>query len=214
MLTDEKEDYLKVIYELSSDYEFVPNKSIAQALNIKPPSVSEMMTRLNQEGYIEIKPYKGVKLSQKGLDATLSLIKRHRIIECFLIASLDYKWNEVHEEAEVLEHKVSDKFIERLDKMLGYPKYCPHGALIPRDNIIDDGYETIMQLEVQTAFELKKVDDEYQLLQYLSDQNVSIGDTLILIKKDNANNVVHIQTSNQETFIISFENAMKMYYAP
>lgn len=91
-------------------------------LNIKPPSVSEMVGRLEKEGYVMTKPYKGVKLSELGLSYTLDVIKRHRLIELFLIEVLNYTWEEVHVEAEVLEHRVSKLFVERLDELLKYPK--------------------------------------------------------------------------------------------
>ena len=134
MLTEEKEDYLKAILTHHGDTEYVTNKVLSQYLNIKPPSVSEMLNRLEKSNYVETKPYKGVRLTDSGLTYTLDIIKRHRLIELFLIKVLDYNWEEVHQEAEILEHRVSHLFVERLDKVLDYPKTCPHGGVIPRDN--------------------------------------------------------------------------------
>ena len=89
-----------------------------------------MVGRL-EKGYVETKHYKGVKLSDEGLKHTLDIIKRHRLLELFLIEVLQYNWEEVHQEAEILEHRISDLFVERLDKILDYPETCPHGGIIP-----------------------------------------------------------------------------------
>ncbi|MEJ7495946.1 metal-dependent transcriptional regulator, partial [Staphylococcus pasteuri] len=77
--------------------------------------------------------YKGARLTKEGLNRTLDIIKRHRLLELFLIEILQYNWEEVHQEAEILEHRISDLFVERLDKTLNYPRTCPHGGVIPRD---------------------------------------------------------------------------------
>ena len=114
-------------------------KTIA-ILNIKPPSVSEMVGRLEKEGYVETKHYKGARLTEEGLKQTLDIIKRHRLLELFLIEILQYNWEEVHQEAEILEHRISDLFVERLDKILNFPKTCPHGGVIPRG----DQYKEIL----------------------------------------------------------------------
>ena len=88
-----------------------------------------MVNRLEKAGFVETKHYKGVKLSEEGLSHTLDIIKRHRLLEQFLIEVLNYNWEEVHQEAEILEHKISDLFLERIDKLLNYPETCPHGEL-------------------------------------------------------------------------------------
>ncbi|TDM12908.1 metal-dependent transcriptional regulator [Macrococcus bovicus] len=209
MLTEEKEDYLKAIYALGGATEYVSNKQLAEYLKIKPPSVSEMMSRMQKEDLVELKAYKGVKLTRQSKVLTLNLIKRHRLIECFLIQSLNYSWNEVHAEAEVLEHRVSDQFIERLDEMLEYPKYCPHGSLIPRGEITEEKMTTVIDLSEGTSFILKKVRDEYNLLAYLSEQDVSINDWLQIEKIDSANKVIYLK--KEKSFIVSFENAEKMF---
>ena len=91
-----------------------------------------MVGRLEKEGYVETKHYKGARLTEEGLKQTLDIIKRHRLLELFLIEILQYNWEEVHQEAEILEHRISDLFVERLDKILNFPKTCPHGGVIPR----------------------------------------------------------------------------------
>ncbi|WP_414054491.1 metal-dependent transcriptional regulator [Macrococcus equi] len=211
MLTEEKEDYLKTIYYHKGKDTFVSNKVIANAMAIKPPSVSEMMTRLEKEQLVEIKPYKGVKLTPLGMKEVIRLLKRHRLIECFLIESLKYNWEEVHAEAEVLEHKVTDMFIERLDEMLGYPEFCPHGARIPRGEDIEEFSDSILNLEEQQTFTLKQVEDEVELLKYLSEHQVRVNDQLKIMKKDESNKIIYIKKGKHE-FVLSFENAEKLFY--
>lgn len=169
MLTEEKEDYLKAILTHNGDHSFVSNKTLSQYLNIKPPSVSEMVNRLEKSGFVETKPYKGVQLSEEGLTYTLDIIKRHRLLELFLIKILEYNWEEVHQEAEVLEHKVSHLFVERLDKLLDYPITCPHGGVIPRDNKYKEIYTTdLLSFEAGDLVTIKRVRDRTELLVYLS----------------------------------------------
>jgi DtxR family Mn-dependent transcriptional regulator len=123
-------DYLKAIW-LLGDTDSVSTKDLAAHLRIAPASVSEMLSRLHEVGLVRHVPYHGVSLASKGHSEALRLVRRHRLIESFLVEHLGYTWDEVHEEAEVLEHAVSDRFIERLDGLLGEPTHDPHGDPIP-----------------------------------------------------------------------------------
>lgn len=211
MLSDEKEDYLKCIYQYNGLKDYVSNKQISIHLGIKPPSVTEMFNRLEKESYIIIKPYKGAMLTEKGKKEVIRIVRRHRLIECFLIKSLGYRWDEVHQEAEILEHKVSDLFIERLDKMLDYPIYCPHGAIIPRGEIIEEEVQEITKLQIGNSFILQKVQDEVPLLTYLYEKNIKIGDKLLIESIDEANHIVYLTKGNVRTGL-SLDNAKKLYY--
>ncbi|QCT73811.1 metal-dependent transcriptional regulator [Macrococcoides canis] len=211
MLTEEKEDYLKCIYHSNGINEYVSNKKISTHLGIKPPSVTEMTNRLEKEGYIRIKPYKGAMLTEIGVKEVARVVKRHRLIECFLIESLGYRWDEVHIEAEVLEHRVSDLFIERLDKMLQYPKYCPHGALIPRGDLQEESLSSITELSVGDTFILAKVVDEVPLLSYLYENDIKINDSLIITSIDEANQIMHL-SKEDKSFSLSMKNAEKLFF--
>jgi DtxR family Mn-dependent transcriptional regulator len=211
MLTEEKEDYLKAILTHEGDVTFVSNKKLSQYLNIKPPSVSEMINRLEKSNYVETKPYKGVMLSEEGLSYTLDIIKRHRLIELFLIQILEYNWEEVHQEAEVLEHRVSHLFVERLDKLLNYPTTCPHGGVIPRDNQYKEIYtDNLLSFEAGDIANIKRVRDKTELLVYLSSKEISIGDEVEIINKDETNKVVMVQKDGNIT-ILSYDNAEHIY---
>ncbi|TDM04106.1 metal-dependent transcriptional regulator [Macrococcus carouselicus] len=209
MLSEEKEDYLKAIYTLGGTEHYISNKQLAEQLNIRPPSVTEMVGRLTKEGFTESKAYRGTRLTSKGLDTALKLVKRHRLIECFLIQSLGYKWDEVHREAEVLEHRVSDLFIDRLDQLLDYPEYCPHGSLIPRGEDVHEQLKQVIQLAAGDQFRLRKVHDEYALLAYLTDYEVAINDMIDVLKIDEANQIMYLK--HTVPFAISFDNARKMF---
>jgi DtxR family Mn-dependent transcriptional regulator len=124
------EDYLKTIYQLAKDGH-AATTDIAERLLIAPASVTGMIKRLAESGHVEHEPYRGVRLTPQGRSAALAIVRRHRIIETYLITKLGYDWATVHAEAERLEHAASDDLIERMAFALGQPRYDPHGAPIP-----------------------------------------------------------------------------------
>lgn len=128
-----KEDYLKTIYELGGEEQQVNNKDIAKVLKISPPSVSEMIKKLLQDGSVEYTVYKGIKLTKQGAEEAKKIRRRHLLWEVFLVDKLGYPLEEVHDEAEKLEHITTNKLEERLDQFLNYPKACPHGSKIIRE---------------------------------------------------------------------------------
>jgi DtxR family Mn-dependent transcriptional regulator len=125
------EDYLKVIYSLFQEGEAVSTSAIAEALDVQPASVTGMVKRLAESGFLEHVPYRGVVLTDDGTREALRIIRRHRILETYLTERLDYPWEEVHREAERLEHAASDGLIDRMAHALGDPGHDPHGAPIP-----------------------------------------------------------------------------------
>lgn len=132
MLSLVEENYLKAIYHLSEGgREQVSTNAIADAIQTKPASVSDMIQRLDRKGVINYTKYQGVKVTEEGQNAALKVIRKHRLWEVFLVEHLNFSWDEVHEVAEQLEHIKSPLLIERLDAFLGYPKVDPHGDPIP-----------------------------------------------------------------------------------
>jgi DtxR family Mn-dependent transcriptional regulator len=125
------EDYLKVIYSLCQPGEVASTSSIAETLDVQPASVTGMVKRLAESGYLEHVPYRGVQLTESGTRAALRILRRHRILETYLTERLGYRWEDVHQEAERLEHAASDELIERMATALENPSYDPHGAPIP-----------------------------------------------------------------------------------
>jgi len=125
------EDYLKAIYCLSQDGAAVSTSAIADALQVQPASVTGMVKRLAESGYLEHVPYRGVELTDHGTREALRILRRHRILETYLSERLEYRWEDVHDEAERLEHAASDQLIERMASALHDPSHDPHGAPIP-----------------------------------------------------------------------------------
>ena len=130
-LTRSQEDYLKSLYLLGGDQRPVPTRELAQRLGISSPSVSEMVTRLSAHGLVEHDRYRGQQLTREGRKVALELVRHHRLIEMFLVRVLGYSWDEVHEEAERLEHVISERMEQRIFDLLGRPELDPHGHAIP-----------------------------------------------------------------------------------
>ncbi len=129
--TQSQEDYLKALYHLHGDTGPVPTRDLAQRLGISSPSVSEMVTRLSAQGLVEHDRYRGSQLTREGRKVALELVRHHRLLEMFLVQVLGYHWDEVHEEAERLEHVISERMEQRIFELLGRPELDPHGHAIP-----------------------------------------------------------------------------------
>src|SRR5438445_7228322 len=130
-LTRSQQDYLKALYHLHGDSRPVPTRDLAQRLGISSPSVSEMVTRLTAQGLVEHDRYRGQQLTREGRKVALELVRHHRLLEMFLVQVLGYSWDEVHEEAERLEHVISERMEQRIFELLGRPELDPHGHAIP-----------------------------------------------------------------------------------
>ncbi len=130
-LTRSRQDYLKALYALAPGGERVGTSQIAGRLGVSPPSVTNMLARLSREGLVAHAPRAGARLTARGRREALGMVRRHRILECFLVRVLGLDWSEVHADAEVLEHHVSDRVLEALDRLMGHPEEDPHGHPIP-----------------------------------------------------------------------------------
>jgi DtxR family Mn-dependent transcriptional regulator len=130
-LTRAQQDYLKALYLLHGDQRPVPTRDLAQRLGISSPSVSEMVTRLTAQGLVGHDRYRGQQLTREGRKVALELVRHHRLLEMFLVQVLGYSLDEVHEEAERLEHVISERMEQRIFELLGRPELDPHGHAIP-----------------------------------------------------------------------------------
>src|SRR5436853_6359885 len=131
LFTRAQQDYLKALYLLGGDERPVPTRELAQRLGISSPSVSEMVTRLTSQGLVEHDRYRGQQLTREGRKVALELVRHHRLLEMFLVRVLGYSWDEVHDEAERLEHVISERMEQRIFELLGRPELDPHGHVIP-----------------------------------------------------------------------------------
>jgi len=137
-VTTSKEDYLKAIWSLSE--RSIEGKSeagtndLSALLGVSPPAVSKMLKQMERQSLVAHMPYYGVRLTEKGREVALRIVRRHRLLELFLWKILKYDEHPVHDEAERLEHHISEEFEQKIDALLGFPKQCPHGSPIPGPN--------------------------------------------------------------------------------
>lgn len=172
------EDYLKAIYALSSEGTPASTSEIAGSLDVQPASVSGMIKRLAEAGYVEHAPYRGVSLSEEGTREALRIIRRHRILELYLSERLGYSWEDVHAEAERLEHAASDELIERMATALENPSHDPHGAPIPtRAGVVETALlRTLDEIGVgDRAFIREVQDDDPDRLRFMQSRGLLPG---------------------------------------
>lgn len=203
------EDYLKGIYTLKKKKEY-SNKNLAEYLNISPASVSEMIKKLTNDGYI-ITDNRSIQLTEKGREFAQNIIRKHRVWEVFLYEKLGYMKDEVHGEAEKLEHVTSDKMLKKLEKFLFYPKECPHGSPIfygikkfDEENIIK-----LSEAEEDDEIIILRVEDDIQLYDYLEELNISIKEIYRIEKKDPFKGPIYLSNTGRNIKIIAY-NAAEM----
>ena len=185
MNSQSEEDYLKALYHLEVDYDAVSTNSIADYLDMKPSSVTEMLKKLAEKKYINYEKYKGTSLTKKGRLIALSIIRKHRLWETFLVEKLGFGWDQVHIIAEQLEHIKSEELIENLDDFLGNPKYDPHGDPIPnKDGEIEKMNQKLLvelktdQIGIITGVKKGTI----SLLNYLDKEKIKLGDSVKVIE--------------------------------
>ena len=156
------EDYLKAVFNLTERGEAASTSAIADALEVQPASVTGMVKRLAESGLLEHVPYRGVRLTERGIREALRVIRRHRILETYLSQRLGYSWDDVHDEAERLEHAASDQLIERMASALEDPSHDPHGAPIPTSagEIEATDFSTLADAQRGDEVHIRAVQDE------------------------------------------------------
>ena len=202
-MTPNKEDYLKCIYEIGTEVEKISNKEIASRMQVSPPAVTEMIKRMVSEGLLVKDKTHGYLLTDLGSQLVSDLYRKHRLIEVFLLKNLGYTTEEVHEEAEVLEHTVSEHFIDRLDHMLGNPKTCPHGGTIPKkgERLVEAYQDRLGETTEPGLYILQRVYDTYELLKFLDQIHLQIGDTIAFQRYDDYTGLYHLVIDDQEMSI-------------
>ena len=185
MYSQSEEDYLKALYHLETDYDSISTNAIAGYLDMKPSSVTDMLKKLSEKKFINYQKYKGTSLSKKGKLIALSIVRKHRLWETFLVDKLGFGWDQVHSIAEELEHIKSEQLIENLDNFLGNPKYDPHGDPIPnKDGKIEKMNQKLL-IELKAAQKgiitgVKK--GTASLLSYLDKEKIKLGDSVKVIE--------------------------------
>ncbi len=188
MGTKSEEDQIKGIYYLCerNNGEPISTNAIAEHLQIKAASVSDMLKKLANKGWVNYVKYKGSSLTEKGQQLALSIIRKHRLWETFLVKKLQFNWDEVHDIAEQLEHIKSEQLIDRLSTFLGNPKYDPHGDPIPtKEGVINDSRKSILlsELKPNEKGDIVGVNDSSSaLLQYLAQENLILGTSIQVLE--------------------------------
>ena len=172
------EDYVKVIYGFTEWQDKpITSSQLAQRLGVANSSVSEMVRKLKDQGLVDHKPYSAITLTAAGIRLALSMVRRHRLIETYLVQELGYSWDEVHDEAELLEHAVSDTFIERMAGKLGNPERDPHGDPIPTADgaVLMPEAHLLGELDTGHTGRITRISDENpDLLRYLSAEEIDL----------------------------------------
>ncbi|MEU6130427.1 metal-dependent transcriptional regulator [Saccharopolyspora sp. NPDC047091] len=180
------EDYVRAIYGLTERGVAVTNATLTQRLGLSPSSVSGMITKLAQLGLVTHIRYRSVELTADGRRLAYDVLRRHRLLELFLVEVLDYTWDEVHPEADALEHAVSDELIEHIAAKLGHPTHDPHGDPIPTaDGVVEKPTTRLLdQVEPGTIGTIARVwDTDSELLRYLTDHGMTLGARIEVVER-------------------------------
>lgn len=195
------EDYLKTIYEACAGGDPASTSAIAEALDIQPASVTGMVKRMAEWGLLEHVPYKGVRLTELGAREALMVVRRHRILETYLVERLGYPWDDVHEEAESLEHAASDRLIEHMARALGFPSHDPHGAPIPTPggDVEEAVRETLADAATGDRLVIRAVrDEDSEDLRSMAADGLVPGARLEVGEIDGGDGVVHVDVAGEE----------------
>ncbi len=205
MFSQAEENYLKAIYGLESEGNREASTNlIAERMDTKASSVTDMLKKLAEKKLVIYKKYQGVKLSEKGKIVAVTTIRKHRLWESFLVDKLDFSWDEVHDIAEQLEHIKSETLIDRLDAFLGYPTVDPHGDPIPdkKGNIIRSEKIKLSLLEENDETVLLGVKDSSDdFLKYLNKKQLGIGNYIKVLAKEPYDKSMLIQTRHGQVLI-------------
>ena len=214
MFTLAEENYLKAIFHLEHESAGeVSTNAIAESVETKPSSVTDMIQKLAEKKLVVYKRYKGTQLTEKGKKIAANVIRKHRLWEVFLVEKLHFHWDEVHDIAEQLEHIQSDELITRLDKYLGSPDFDPHGDPIP------DKHGVLKRTEKKLLSEIEKneqgvcvgvKESSPEFLQYLDKKKISIGTKIKVLGKEFFDGSMVIQVGNDQ-FFISHKIAENLY---
>lgn len=206
-----KENYLKAIFHLQEEDGVVTTNALANELQTRAASVTDMLKKLKTQKLLLYEKYQGFRLSNEGKKVALQIIRKHRLWEYFLVEKLQFGWEEVHEMAEELEHISSKKLIDRLDEFLGFPKTDPHGDPIPDSSgkLAMKQQVSLLDLPLNISAEVSNISDQsIEMLDLLKHKAISIGTKLEVRKRFAFDNSLELKIKNQPAITIS-ENVAK-----
>jgi DtxR family Mn-dependent transcriptional regulator len=211
------ENYLKAIYQgqmaLSGQARLVPMGQVAHALGVTPGSATTMVKALAESGLAEYEPYSGVKLTAAGEKLAVLVLRRHRLVELFLVNVMGMSWAEVHDEAEQLEHVVSDRLIERIDEMLGHPTHDPHGDPIPTPEgaIPNAQLESLLTCPSGVRLKVTRItDQDPAFLRFVEQHALKPGQSVVVTGRDPAADAVTLAGHDGLSVTIGLRAASKL----
>jgi DtxR family Mn-dependent transcriptional regulator len=211
------ENYLKAIYlgvgALSRPNRLLPMGQLAAALGVAPGTTTTMVKTLAESGLVEYEPYTGVALTEAGDKLAALVVRRHRVVELFLVQVMGYRWDEVHDEAEQLEHVVSDRLVDRMDEMLGRPEVDPHGDPIPdQEGVIkSQPAQTLLTCPLNTQVTITRViDQDRSFLRFIEDHHLKPGESIEVEDRDSASDSVRVRGKDDQRTTIGARAASKV----
>lgn len=215
MPTSTVEDYLKCIHreERAADGRLVSTGRIAQEMNVAPGTVTAMMKTLTETGLIEYEPYMGVRLTEQGRKLATHVLRRHRLVELFLVRVMGMDWSEVHQEAEILEHAVSDRLIERMDEMLEHPTADPHGDPIPSSSgaLEETDDPSLLICDLHEDLQITRVTDQRtEFLRLLEQHRLMPGRRAVVENRDELTETVQVRPDGGEPLRLGFHAASRI----
>ena len=211
------ENYLKAIYvgetHLTADQKLVPMGQLAGALGIAPGTATTMVKALAESGLVIYEPYNGVRLTSAGQKLAARVLRRHRLIELFLVQVVGMNWDEVHDDAEQMEHVVSDRLIERIDEMLGQPEVDPHGDPIPTADgqLPHRALESLLTCPLHTPVTVARVtDQDAAFRRFIESHNLTPGQTIEVEARDEVSDSVRLKGPNDARVTIGARAASKL----
>jgi DtxR family Mn-dependent transcriptional regulator len=211
------ENYLKAIYlgqtQLLGPQRLVPMGQLASSLGVAPGTATTMVKTLAEAGLVEYEPYNGVRLLPAGAKLAALVLRRHRLIELFLVKVLGMRWDEVHDDAEQLEHVVSDRLIERIDELLGHPEVDPHGDPIPtrEGEIVARELDTLLTCPLHTRVTVTRVtDQDAAFLRFIESHHLKPGQMIEVEARDEVSDSVRLKGKDDQRITIGTRAASKL----
>src|SRR5207237_1345441 len=211
------ENYLKEIYQgqstLTADQRLVPMGQVATALGVTPGTATTMVKALAESGLAEYEPYSGVRLSAAGSKLAGLVLRRHRLVELFLVQVMGMSWAEVHDEAEQLEHVVSERLIERIDEMLGHPTQDPHGDPIPNPDgaITPRDLDSLLTCPIGEPLTVTRIaDQDPAFLRFIEHNSLKPGEPIEVETRDAAADSVRLRGKDDRVLTIGARAASKL----
>ena len=211
------ENYLKAIFhgesQLAVGQRLLPMGQLAASLGVAPGTATTMVKALSESGLVEYEPYNGVRLSPAGARLAALVLRRHRLIELFLVQMMGMRWDEVHEEAEQLEHVVSDRLIERIDEMLGHPEVDPHGDPIPsrEGELVRRELDTLLTCPLHTPVTVTRVtDQDAAFLRFIESHSLKPGQSIEVEARDEVSDSVRLKGKDEQRITIGTRAASKL----